>query len=91
MSKKKPVKSYIRSDHQDVKVESLSLLEAGPKDPGTGIRGWFFKWGSTGLFPLGNGLFYISHNSKAKDGQQQSVIYKYKWVGDDQNAFVLVK
>jgi hypothetical protein len=89
--KKKPVKSYIRSDNQDMKVKTLSLLEAGPKDPGSGIRGWYFRWGSTGLCPLGDGLFYISHNSKAKDGQQQSVIYKYKWVGNDQNAFIAVK
>jgi hypothetical protein len=71
--------------------QTLSLLEAGPKDPGSGIRGWFFKWGSTGLCPLGGGLFYMPHNSKAKYGQQQSVIYKYKRVGNDQNAFVLVK
>ena len=88
---KKPVKSYISSDNRDIKVKMLSLLEAGPKDPKSGIRGWPFKWGSTGLCPLGDGLFYISHNSKAKDGQQQSLIYMYKWVGDDQNAFVLVK
>jgi hypothetical protein len=89
--KKKPMESYIRSDNEDIKVKTLSLLEAGPKDPGSGIRGWFFKWGSTGLCPLGDGLFYISHNTKAKDGQQQSMIYKYKWVGNDQNAFILVK
>jgi len=89
--KKQPVKSYIRPDNQDIKVKTLSLLNAGPKDPKSGIRGWPFKWGSTGLCSLGDGLFYISHNSKAKDGKQQSVIYKYKWVGDDQNAFILVK
>jgi hypothetical protein len=89
--KKQPVKSYIRSDNQDIKVKTLSLLNTGPKDPKSGIRGWPFKWGSTGLCPLGDGLFYISHNSKTKDGKKQSVIYKYKWVGDDQNAFMLVK
>ena len=89
--KKNPVKSHIRSDNQDIEVQTLSLLDAGPKDPGSGIRGWFFKWGATGLCPVGDGLFYISHDSKAKDGQQQSVIYRYKWVGDGQNAFVLVK
>jgi hypothetical protein len=89
--KKKPVISYIRSDNENIKVKTLSLLEAGPRDPRSGVRGWFFKWGSTGLCPLGDGSFYISHNSKAKDGQQQSMIYKYKWVGDNQNAFVLLK
>jgi hypothetical protein len=86
--KKKPVKSYMRSDNKDIKVKMLSSVEAGPKDTKSGIRGWFFKCGSTGLCPLGDGLFYISHNSKANDEQQQSVIYKYKWVGDDQNAFM---
>ena len=89
--KKKPAKAYIPSDNETIKVKTLSLLEAGPKDLGSGIRGWFFKWGSTGLCPLGNGLFYISHNSKSKDGQQQGTIYKYKWVGDDEKAFVLVE
>jgi hypothetical protein len=88
---KKPVKSYIRSNNQDLKVNMLSLVDAGPKDTKSSISGWYFNWGSTGLCPLGDGLFYISHNSKAEDGQQQSVIHKYKWVGDNQNAFVLVK
>ncbi len=26
--------------------------------------GWHFKWGSTGLCPLGDGRYYISHNGK---------------------------
>lgn len=30
-------------------------------------KGWHFKWGSTGLCPLGDGHWYISENSK-KDG-----------------------
>jgi hypothetical protein len=90
-TRKKPAKSYIRSDNLNIKVATLSLAEAGFKDPASGIRGWFFKWGATGLCPVGDGLFYISHNDKAKDGQQHSTIYKYKWVGDSQNAFLLVK
>ena len=31
--------------------------------------GWHFKWGSTGLCPLGDGRYYISHNAKTDDGQ----------------------
>jgi hypothetical protein len=89
--KKKPTESYIPSDGKEIKVKTLSLVAAGPKDAKSGISGWNFKWGSTGLYPLGDGLFYISHNEKSKDGQQETTIYKYKWVGDDQNAFVLVK
>lgn len=86
----KPVKTSITSNNSTMKVESLSLLQAGSDDPKTGIRGWYFKWGSTGLFPLGDGYFYISHNKKI-DGQQATTVYKYKWVGSDKEAFALVK
>ncbi|MGQ7856712.1 hypothetical protein ACUN24_20940 [Pedobacter sp. WC2501] len=89
--KRKPKDDLMSSDGQEIKVKTLSLLEAGVKDVKSGIRGWFFPWGATGLCPLGDGLFYISHQEKAKDGQQQSTIHKYKWTGDNQNPFVLVK
>ncbi|WP_316766367.1 hypothetical protein [Pedobacter frigiditerrae] len=89
--KRKPSETYILSDNQKIKVKSLSLLAAGKNDVKSGIRGWSFPYGGTGLLPLGDGLFYISHNSKAKDGQQQSTIYKYKWIGNERNAFELVK
>ncbi|WP_316846627.1 hypothetical protein [Pedobacter psychrodurus] len=89
--KKKPKEDHISSDGQDIKIKTLSLLEAGVKDARSGIRGWFFPWGATGLCPLGDGLFYISHQEKAKDGQQQSTLHKYKWTGDSLNPFVLVK
>jgi hypothetical protein len=87
----KPVKKEIVSGHKKIKVKTLSLLQAGPKDINTNIRGWRFEWGATGLCPLGDGLFYISHNKKDKTGQEQSTVYKYKWVGDTQNSFSLVK
>lgn len=86
----KPVKTSITSNNSTMKVESLSLLQAGLDDPKTGIRGWYFKWGSTGLFPLGDGYFYISHHKKI-DGQQATTVYKYKWVGSNKEAFALVK
>jgi hypothetical protein len=89
--KKKPGNGLAITDDQQIKVKTLSLLAAGAKDPKSDIRGWNFKWGATGLCPVGNGLFYISHNDKSKDGQQQSTVFKYKWVGDSKNAFVLVK
>lgn len=87
----KSVQTSITSDNKTIKVKTLSLLQAGENDGKSGVRGWRFKWGATGLCPLGDGLFYISHNNKTKDGQQESTIYKYKWVGSDKEAFVLVK
>tara|TARA_R110002096_G_scaffold209518_1_gene396671 strand:+ start:2811 stop:4031 length:1221 start_codon:yes stop_codon:yes gene_type:complete len=84
----KPISSRISSDNKKIKVKTLSLLQAGPKDSDTGIRGWHFKWGATGIQSLGDGLFYISHNEKGDNGLQRTTLYKYRWVGDSQNAFV---
>ncbi len=86
---KKPHTVKITSDDKMIKVKSVSLLQAGLRDAETGLRGWNFKWGSTGLFPLGNGFFYISHNGRTTDGQQTTTIYKYKWLGNAHQAFVL--
>lgn len=70
-------------------IKTLPLLEAGPKHAQSGIRGWNFKWGATGLCPLGNGDFYISHNAKDANGLEHSTVYKYRWIGNKENAFVL--
>lgn len=88
---KKPVKGKVVSNNRAIEVSMLSLLQAGLKDADSAIRGWNFKWGSTGLFPLGRGLFYISHNKKTDDGQQETTIHKYKWIGSESQAFVLTK
>jgi hypothetical protein len=85
---KEPVMSEIQSDNKTIEVKTLSLLDAGLRDEATGIRGWNFKWGATGLEPLGDGLFYISHNGKSDDGQQISTLYKYRWTGDENEPFV---
>lgn len=83
----KPFATEISFYNKKIKVEMLSLTKAGLKDPETGITGWNFKWGATGLCPLGNGWFYISHNKKNSDGQQESTVYKYQWTGDIKNPF----
>ena len=61
--------------------EVLSLVPAG-KSAG-GIYGWDFKWGTTGLCPLGGGYFYISQNARSKETKQQSsTVRLYRWTGD---------
>ncbi|TDQ79814.1 hypothetical protein CLV99_1264 [Sphingobacterium yanglingense] len=82
-----PTKKTIISDNKPEKVAMLHLAEGGIKDIKSGISGWYFPWGATGLCPIGNGLFYISHNNKSSDGQQQSTIYKYKWSGQEKTPF----
>ena len=88
---KEPTMQKIQSDNDTIEVKTLSLLEAGLKDKDTGIRGWNFRWGATGLESLGNDLFYISHNKRSDDGQQSTTLYKYRWTANKDEAFVRVK
>ena len=43
---------------------------------------------ATGLFPIGDGYFYISHDRKSKDNKQATTILKYKWIGKETGAFI---
>ena len=44
------------------------------------LGGWRFKWGSTGLCPMGDGLWYISENHKDKERKTQSCTARlYRW------------
>ena len=61
--------------------EVLSLVSAGAS--AEDIGGWNFKWGATGLCPLGGGYFYISENARSKETRQQSsTVRLYEWTGD---------
>ena len=67
---------------------TLQLAQEGLRDAETGIRGWNFKWGSTGLCPVGNGLWYISENHKdPATGIQSCTARLYRWCGDPDKAF----
>jgi len=51
-----------------------AMLENAPYETGTVEQlkvqeGWHFKWGSTGLCPIGNGRWFISENSKTDECQ----------------------
>ena len=85
---KKPLKMDYVIDGVKKQVSTITLVKSGTKDKSGEIYGWYFKWGATGIQSLGNGLFYISQQGKAEDGQQYSNIVKYKWVGDSKTAFV---
>ena len=59
-------------------VKTLSLRPFGAYDPKSGIYGWYFPFGATGLYSFGNGKWLISHNKTTPDGQC-SYIYPYVW------------
>ena len=71
--------------------EVLSLLPQGRYDVSSDTWGWNFEWGATGLCPLGDGYFYISHNGVSDDKKQNSTVYLYRWTGDKDQPFELVK
>ena len=65
----------------------VSLAPAGRIDAATGIRGWKFKYGSTGLLSLGDGLWYISENGKTPDKKQYTTLRLYRWTGAEDGPF----
>ncbi len=83
----KPDKERLCGFDSKEKQFVLPLASGGLTDAATGIRGWNFPWGSTGICPVGNGLFYISHNSSRP--RQSSIIRLYRWTGDAKHPFVL--
>ena len=67
----------------------LALADDGLKDPATGIRGWNHK-ADMGIQALGNGLFYLSVNSRGP-GWQGATLHLMRWTGDAQEPFVPVQ
>ena len=76
---KAPVRAVLRGVEPEQAGETLSLLEKGlPHD--SGVWGWDFPLGSTGLAALGDGYYYVSHDGKCDDGYFTHVKL-YKWDG----------
>lgn len=67
-------------------IKCLKLSDDGITDPETGISGWHFNLGSTGICSLGGGLFYISESGKYESGFY-SGIRLYIWTGDPAAPF----
>ena len=76
---KPPVTAPLRGVEPPQEGETLSLLAKGLPH-GSGVWGWDFPLGSTGLFALGNGYYYVSHDGKDEDGWYTHVKL-YRWDG----------
>ena len=65
-------------------AEVLPLKPIGDYHEQTGIRGWNFPNGATGLCSLGKGYYYISHNAREKESlRESSAAVLYKWNGNE--------
>lgn len=73
----------------------LALADDGLKDPATGIRGWNHK-ADMGIQALGNGLFYLSVNSRGVSSHsrgaswQGATLHLMRWTDNPQQPFVPV-
>lgn len=84
----RPHKETLRGFDSGEKQLVLPLADKGLSDTATGIRGWNFNYGSTGICWAEGDLFYISHNSSRP--QQSSTIHLYRWTGDPSSPFILL-
>lgn len=88
---KKPRREQLKGYDPEFRGEVLSLAEQGLYDEASDTWGYNFKWGATGLCPIGDGYFYISHNAVTPDKKHQSSRVKLYRISDTQGeAFRLV-
>lgn len=79
-----PSKTKVLSGTNE-EVEMLTLSEKGLCDEKTGIHGWYFPLGSTGLFSFGNGEWLICRHFRTDEGQCGEIEH-YEW--DEKTPFV---
>ena len=60
----------------------LALAQGSLTDPVTGISGYPYGHGSTGLFSIGDGRYYVSYDEKA-DGKYRTTVRLCRWNGKD--------
>lgn len=85
----KPVKAALKGvDYDKERHPQPCLSQDGLKDPSTGVTGWNFGLGSTGVASVGGGWFIFSENGRRKsDGRQLCNARLFRWTGDPQKPF----
>lgn len=87
---KKVVSQPLKGVDYIKRAKVVQLADMGKCDPQhSEIRGWYFN-AATGICPLGNELFYISHSRKTKQGQT-STIRLYRFTGEENAPFKAVE
>lgn len=84
----KPFNAPLKGVDYDTSIHTqLRLAPEGLIDK-TGVRGWRFKYGSTGMCPLGDGRWIISRNGKDKVTREEFCnATLYRWTGDSDKPF----
>ena len=88
--KEKALPQVLRGVEPETEGLVLPLLQAGERDAATGVRGWDFPLGSTGLCPLPDGYYFISEPARnPQNGRHSTILHLYRW--DGVSPFVRVK
>lgn len=66
---------------------TLTPAPVGVLHEESGIRGFRFRWGSTGVHALGDGRFYFSHDGKTEDKRNTCVLHLYRYTGKGEDGF----
>ena len=83
-----PAEAPLKGVYPPQRGLTLPLAESGKHDRRTGVGGWHFAWGATGIVPVGGGYFYLSHNGAEPDTKRQySRLVLYRWTGDAAQPF----
>ncbi len=73
---KEAVESELKGLNQ--KGKEMFLADVADLDEKSGVRGYYFPYGSTGVISLGDGSFYFSQNYKNENGYGTNVkLYQY--------------
>ena len=85
----KPFKARLEGvPYRTCRQWQLPLAADGLLHESSGIRGWNFRWGSTGLFPLGGGYYLFSENYKGMEtGIEGCRTHLMRWTGDPEHPF----
>ena len=86
----KPFKARLEGvPYRTCRQWQLPLAADGLLHESSGIRGWNFRWGSTGLFPLGGGYYLFSENYRGMEtGIEGCRTHLMRWTGDPEHPFV---
>lgn len=89
---KAPTEELLRGVTPAETAKALHLKETPVKDEATGVSGWSFPYGSTGIHALGNGYFYASVPSSVRINGgakriQAAKLVLYRYTGEAPDGF----
>lgn len=94
----KPFKARLKGGADSRRHLQLSLVKPEEPffinpmtDPSTGVSGWYFPLGSTGMCPLGRGLWYFSASARTPGEGESCTAILYRWTGTPDGPFARVE